>query len=241
MVMIEDPPPGRSNNLEGGGKLMLTTDPPEHTRYRKLVNKGFTPRMINALEKHIREQAIEIVDRAVAKGEADFVVDIAAELPLEAIAELIGVPLEDRGKLFDWSNRMIGSEDPEYSVSQEEALGASIEMFMYAQQLADQRRAEPRDDIMSVLLESEIDGERALGDGLQPLLPAAVGRRQRDHAQRDLPRHARAAAEPRPVPEDGRRSLELSRLPPRRSCAGRRRSCTSGATSPRTPSCAARS
>jgi cholest-4-en-3-one 26-monooxygenase len=159
VVLIEEPPPGESANLEGG-KLMLTTDPPEHTRYRKLVNKGFTPRMINALEKHIREQAIEIVDNAVARGESDFVVDIAAELPLEAIAELIGVPLEDRGKLFEWSNRMIGSEDPEYSVTREEAMGASIEMFMYAQQLADQRRAEPRDDILSVLLESEVDGER---------------------------------------------------------------------------------
>jgi cholest-4-en-3-one 26-monooxygenase len=160
VVMIEEPPPGMSNNLDGGGKLMLTTDPPEHTRYRKLVNKGFTPRMINALEKHIREEAVDIIDRAIAKSEADFVVDIAAELPLQAIAELIGVPMEERGKLFDWSNRMIGSEDPEYSVTREEAMGASIEMFMYAQQLADQRRAEPRDDIMSVLLESEIDGER---------------------------------------------------------------------------------
>ena len=159
VVLIEEPPPGESANLEGG-KLMLTTDPPEHTRYRKLVNKGFTPRMINTLEKHIREQAVEIVDKAVERGESDFVVDIAAELPLEAIAELIGVPLEDRGKLFDWSNRMIGSEDPEYSVTQEEAMGASIEMFMYAQSLADQRRAEPRDDILSVLLESEVDGER---------------------------------------------------------------------------------
>jgi cholest-4-en-3-one 26-monooxygenase len=159
VVMIEEPPPGMSNNLEGGGKLMLTTDPPEHTRYRKLVNKGFTPRMINALEKHIREQAIEIVDKAIAKGECDFVVDVAAELPLEAIAELIGVPLDDRGKLFEWSNRMIGSEDPEYAVSQEEAMGASIEMFMYAQQLAEQRKSEPRDDIMSVLLQSEIDGD----------------------------------------------------------------------------------
>jgi cholest-4-en-3-one 26-monooxygenase len=160
VVMIEEPPPGMSNNLEGGGKLMLTTDPPEHTRYRKLVNKGFTPRMINALEKHIREQAVEIIDKAIARGEADFVVDIAADLPLQAIAELIGVPLEERGKLFEWSNRMIGSEDPEYAVTQEEALGASIEMFMYAQALADQRRAEPHDDILSVLLESEVDGER---------------------------------------------------------------------------------
>ncbi len=160
VVMIEEPPPGMSNNLEGGGKLMLTTDPPEHTRYRKLVNKGFTPRMINALEKHIREQAVDIIDKAMAGGEADFVVDIAADLPLQAIAELIGVPLEERGKLFEWSNRMIGSEDPEYAVTREEAMGASIEMFMYAQALAEERKANPKEDIMSVLIESEIDGDR---------------------------------------------------------------------------------
>jgi cholest-4-en-3-one 26-monooxygenase len=160
VVMIEEPPPGMSNNIEGGGKLMLTTDPPEHTRYRKLVNRGFTPRMITALEQHIREQAVEIIDRALAKESCDFVVDIAAELPLEAIAELIGVPLEERGKLFDWSNRMIGSEDPEYAVTREEAMGASIEMFMYAQALADERRREPRSDIMTTLLDSEIDGEK---------------------------------------------------------------------------------
>ena len=160
VVLIEEPPEGMSNNIEGGGKLMLTTDPPEHTRYRKLVNRGFTPRMIGALETHIRAEAAEIIDSAAAKGTADFVVDIAADLPLQAIAELIGVPLEDRRKLFDWSNRMIGSEDPEYAVTREEAMGASIEMFMYAQALADQRRAQPRDDIMSTLIESEIDGEK---------------------------------------------------------------------------------
>jgi cholest-4-en-3-one 26-monooxygenase len=143
-----------------GGKLMLTMDPPDHTRYRKLVNKGFTPRMIGALEPHIRELAAGIVDNAVANGTCDFVTEIAAELPLEAIAELIGVPLEDRHKIFDWSNRMIGSEDPEYMVSDEAVSTAQIEMFMYAQALADDRRAEPRGDIMSTLLEAEVDGDK---------------------------------------------------------------------------------
>jgi cholest-4-en-3-one 26-monooxygenase len=146
--------------FEQGGKLMLTMDPPEHTRYRKLVNKGFTPRMINALEPHIRELASEIVDGAVAKGTCDFVVDVAAELPLEAIAELIGVPLEDRHKIFEWSNRMIGSEDPEYFVSSDATTAAQVEMFLYAQQLADDRRREPRRDIVTTLLEAEVDGDR---------------------------------------------------------------------------------
>ncbi|MBV8957865.1 MAG: cytochrome P450, partial [Actinobacteria bacterium] len=86
--------------------------------------------------------------------------DIAAELPLQAIAELIGVPHEERHKIFEWSNRMIGSEDPEYAVAQEEIQGAQIEMFMYANQLAEERRKEPRDDIITGLLNAEIDGDK---------------------------------------------------------------------------------
>ncbi|HZQ58739.1 MAG TPA: cytochrome P450 [Acidimicrobiales bacterium] len=144
----------------GDAKIMLTMDPPQHTRYRKLVNKGFTPRMIAALEPHIRARSIAILDEALAKGETDFVVDVAAELPLQAIAELIGVPFEERHKLFDWSNRMIGSEDPEYMVEEQEAFMAQFEMFAYAGELAEQRKVEPRDDIMTSLLNAEIDGDK---------------------------------------------------------------------------------
>jgi cholest-4-en-3-one 26-monooxygenase len=142
-----------------GGNLMLQMDPPDHTRYRKLVNRGFTPRMIGMLETHVRELTTAILDQALAKGEGDFVVDVAAELPLEVIAELIGVPREDRHKIFEWSNRMIGSEDPEYLVSEEEIFQAQVEMFMYAQQLAEEHRKKPGDDIITALLSAEVDGE----------------------------------------------------------------------------------
>ncbi|HWW52954.1 MAG TPA: cytochrome P450, partial [Acidimicrobiales bacterium] len=144
----------------GGAKLMLMMDPPEHTRHRKLVNRGFTPRMINALDEHIRELTTGIVDQAIAKGSCDFVVDVAAELPLLVIAELIGVPTEDRHKIFDWSNRMVGSEDPEYAVSMEQANEARFEMFMYANQLAEEHRKEPRNDIISTLLGADVDGDQ---------------------------------------------------------------------------------
>ena len=145
---------------ESGGRLMLMMDPPDHTRYRKLVNRGFTPRMIGQLEPHIRDLTDQVLDKAVAKGgPIDFVVDIAAELPLEVIAELIGVPSGERHKIFEWSNRMIGSDDPEYRVSAEEAFNAQVEMFLYAQQLADKRRADPSDDIITALLSAEVDGE----------------------------------------------------------------------------------
>ena len=150
------------NDMEAAqaeGNLMLFMDPPDHTRYRKLVNRGFTPRMIGELEPRIREMANNILDEALAKDPCDFVVEIAAELPLEVIAELIGVPHDDRHKIFDWSNRMIGSEDPEYMVSEQEAFNAQVEMFMYAQQLAEKHRASPQNDIISALLSAEVDGE----------------------------------------------------------------------------------
>jgi cholest-4-en-3-one 26-monooxygenase len=160
VVSLEGPmaPP---TGTEMAGHMMLFMDPPDHTRYRKLVNRGFTPRMIAALERHLRDLTARIVDDALGKdaGRCDFVVDIAAELPLEVIAELLGVPHDDRFKLFDWSNRLVGSDDPEYQVSDEHVTEAQIEMFMYAQQLAEQRRAEPRDDIVTTLLHAEVDGD----------------------------------------------------------------------------------
>ena len=156
VVGIEDMPPPEWE----GGQLMLTMDPPDHTRHRRLVNRGFTPKMIGAIEEHIRDLTVRILEDAIAKGECDFVTEVAAELPLQVIAELMGVPLEDRHKMFDWSNRMVGSEDPEYEVSQEHVQQAQIEMFMYAQALADRKRAEPADDIISKLLSADIDGDQ---------------------------------------------------------------------------------
>ncbi len=143
-----------------GAELMLYMDPPSHTRHRRLVNRGFTPRMIGMLEPHIREITVRLLEEAVSRGTVDFVVDVASELPLQVIAELMGVPLEDRHKVFDWSNRMIGSEDPEYAVSQEKVQQAQIEMFLYAQSLADRRRQDPRDDIITKLLSADIDGDQ---------------------------------------------------------------------------------
>ena len=146
--------------LEQQRLIMLNMDPPLHTRYRLLVNKGFTPRMINALEEQMRERTREILDRVAAQGECDFVVDVAAELPLQVIADLMGVPQEDRHKLFDWSNRMIGGEDPEYALSEEERAMASMELYAYSSELAAQRKLDPHDDLISILTQAEVGGER---------------------------------------------------------------------------------
>jgi cholest-4-en-3-one 26-monooxygenase len=161
VVGLEERTVGPTEAEQAGGKLMLTIDPPDHTRYRKLVNRGFTPRMIGQLEPHIRDLTDQVLDAAVSKDDdIDFVVDIAAELPLEVIAELLGVPREDRHKLFQWSNRMVGSDDPEYQVAEDAVTEAQIEMFMYAQALAAERRAQPRADIVTTLLEAEIEGDQ---------------------------------------------------------------------------------
>lgn len=144
----------------GGIKVLIAMDPPEHTRYRKLVNRGFTPRLINELEPRIRELAVRILDRAIAMGTCDFVVDVAAELPVEVIAELIGVPKQDRHKIFEWTNRIVGAEDPEYFVSEDQMQRAMTEMFVYVHELCEQRRREPRDDIMSELLQAELEGDK---------------------------------------------------------------------------------
>ena len=147
--------------LEQQRLMMLNMDPPMHTRYRKLVNRGFTPRMLGMLEDRIRQQAAAIVEGVAERGSCDFVTEVAAELPLQVIAEIMGVPHEDRHMVFDWSNRMIGAEDPEYQAKEREAaFAASMELYAYANHLAAERRAHPRDDIISVLLQSEVDGER---------------------------------------------------------------------------------
>jgi cholest-4-en-3-one 26-monooxygenase len=158
-VVVLEEVPGAAD-FGDGGRLMLTMDAPEHTRYRKLVNRGFTPRQMRMLEPRIREVTAQILDEVIEQGGCDYVVEVAAELPLQVIAEMLGVPLEDRHKLFEWSNRMIGSDDPEYRVSEELVMNAQVEMFMYANELAQQRRAEPRDDIITALLDAEVDGDR---------------------------------------------------------------------------------
>ncbi len=156
-VMVYDPPAEQRETF----RTMLDTDPPAHTRLRRLVARGFTPRMVTRFEQHYRELTGELLAKAVAEGSFDFVTEVAAELPLMAIAELLGVPVEDRAKLFDWSNRMVGASDPEYAASPEQALEAATELYAYFNHLGELRRETPGDDIITNLI-TEVDGD-ALG------------------------------------------------------------------------------
>jgi cholest-4-en-3-one 26-monooxygenase len=139
--------------------MMLNMDPPLHTRYRRLINKGFTPRMVAQLEQQIHRTADVIIDNVVEAGRADFVNDLVAELPLIVIAELLGVPSSDRHRMFEWTNQMIGRDDPEFGRGLDSATQAALELYAYASQLYAEKRVDPHADLMGVLTTVEIDGE----------------------------------------------------------------------------------
>lgn len=136
--------------------VMLNQDAPQHTKTRKLVSKGFTPKSINGLRDELERRANEIVKKAAENPTGDFVTEIASELPLQAIADLIGIPQEDRQKIFDWSNEMTSYDDPEFDIDPVEA---STQILGYAYQMADERRKCPKDDIITTLINADIDGD----------------------------------------------------------------------------------
>jgi cholest-4-en-3-one 26-monooxygenase len=137
--------------------VLLNMDAPEHTKLRKIISRGFTPRAINGLRAELSARAESIVKAAAEAGSGDFVTQIACELPLQAIAELIGVPQEDRMKVFTWSNDMTGYDDPE---STADPVAASAEILGYAYQMAASRKQCPADDLVTTLIEADVDGDK---------------------------------------------------------------------------------
>jgi cholest-4-en-3-one 26-monooxygenase len=154
--------------------IMLNIDPPHHTKVRGIVSRGFTPRAISNLRDILNDRAQKIVRAALEEGTGDFVTDVACELPLQAIAELIGVPQEDRHKLFTWSNDMVGYDDPEY---QGDGETAAAEILGYSMLMAEDRRACPRDDIVTKLVSAQVDGGELTSDefGFFVILLAVAG------------------------------------------------------------------
>jgi cytochrome P450 len=151
---------------------MLETDPPRHTRLRGLVGPSFTPRAIKAYELALRELTAAVLDNALPLGEFDFIEEVAKQLPIRVLARLLGAPDEDTDRLIDWGDRMIGNTDPELAdvlsdgpeSDQYRMLPfrspASLELFEYAHQIAAARRRAPEEDLVSKLVQSEIEGER---------------------------------------------------------------------------------
>jgi cholest-4-en-3-one 26-monooxygenase len=131
---------------------MLSMDPPKHRNYRMLVNKAFTPRMVDGLRPRIAQMCREIVNRVIEKGECDFVEELAAPLPMLVITELMGVPEEDRMNVYEIGNKMVGFDDPEYHDGKtlemkmkenDENMQLSAQMFMYAAKLREKALAHP--------------------------------------------------------------------------------------------------
>lgn len=161
--------------VDRGKFVLLNMDAPHHTHLRKIISRAFTPRAVELLREDLARRAAEIARAAAASGSGDFVEQVSAELPLQAIAGLMGVPQEERKKLFDWSNQMVGDVDPEFESN--DALGASIELIMYAMQMAADRNANPRDDLVTKLVQADIDGHKLSDDefGFFVILLAVAG------------------------------------------------------------------
>jgi cholest-4-en-3-one 26-monooxygenase len=161
-TLLRDVPP---QSLPFVQEIMLNMDPPRHRRYRALVNKAFSPRMVTNLHGPIRGMVKRIINNVIEKGECDFVDDIAAQLPLEVICEMMGVPEEDRRQVYAIGNRMVGFDDPDLQPDGKPAgdidgEAASAEMFMYAGKLLEKARKHPADDLATALVNAEIDGHR---------------------------------------------------------------------------------
>ncbi|MBS1694929.1 MAG: cytochrome P450 [Actinobacteria bacterium] len=148
--------------IKMGRFVLLNMDAPHHTHLRKIISRGFTPRAVERLRDDLNARAQDIARAAAAEGTGDFVEQVACELPLQAIAGLLGVPHEDRKKIFDWSNQMVGNDDPEFT--DHDGLAASTELIMYAMQLAAARAQDPGPDIVTKLIEADVEGHKLSDD-----------------------------------------------------------------------------
>ncbi len=147
-------PDGTEEDREVADLILITMDPPAHAKYRRLVSTGFTPKMTQRLEGAIRGAVKTILDAVSGREEVDFVAEIASQLPLFLIADLIGWPEADRDKMFDWSNRVARID-----MEPEDARGAAGEFWGYCAELIESMEGQPRgDDLISVLLDAEVDG-----------------------------------------------------------------------------------
>jgi cholest-4-en-3-one 26-monooxygenase len=174
-AIVQFSPDMTRDGIEMQRLIMLNMDPPKHTSQRGIISRGFTPRAINGLKDALAARAERIVSEAAARGDGDFVNDVAVELPLQAISELLGIPQEDRRKIFTWSNQMVGADDED--LRGDEANDAAAQMLGYAMGLAQERIECPMNDIVTQLVSATVDGESLSSDefGFFVLLLAVAG------------------------------------------------------------------
>jgi cytochrome P450 len=155
-IMISDPAAEAAQGF-GGYKMMLMMDPPQHTAYRKLIRNEFTQPVSADRTPRMNALAKQIVDAVIAKGECDFVTEIAGEMPSYVIAELLGIPLDDGRELYKLTEMI-------HAAPESQAPGAGgmavLKMFEYGRQVIQEKRARPRDDLATKLLQAEVDGKK---------------------------------------------------------------------------------
>ena len=142
---------------------MIAMDDPRHFRLRSIVSKGFTPKEVARVEEYVKIKAAGVVDRLLSDfpdRECDFVQEVAAPMPLQIICEMMGIPPEDEDQVFRWTNIILGVGDPEFTTSFDDLFAAGMGMFQYAQALGEDRLANARDDLTSIMMHAEVDGER---------------------------------------------------------------------------------
>jgi cytochrome P450 len=142
---------------------MIAMDDPRHYRLRSIVAKGFTPKETAKIEGYVKDIAKRLVDNVLERhpdGSCDFVTELAAQLPLQIICEMMGVPAEDHEQIFNWTNTILGIGDPEFGESFDDLIAAAMGMFAYAQQLGEDRLKTATDDLTSVMMHAVVDDER---------------------------------------------------------------------------------
>ena len=167
-----EPKPGREGNHH---HFVIGMDPPKHQKYRRIMREAFTPKAAAACEPGLRKYAKEIIDAVAARGECEFVEEVAAELPLITIMELAGVPIEDRNMFFEWTNTMAFADDPDMAASDEEGFMATFKMLEYAKKMAAEQRDAPKDDLVGVLLKGLVDGEPISDEDLSWMFLLTIG------------------------------------------------------------------
>ena len=156
--------PSLADNPEMRGQMLVTMDGRQHLRQRRLISAGFTPRMVGRLEEQAHRWAVSIVEDALERGTCDFVRDVAYLLPMHMIADIVGIPVEDRKWLFDLTTEFLAVGDPDSPITPEQGLAVRVRMFQYAQELGQRKREHPGDDVWTILSTIEIeseDGERS--------------------------------------------------------------------------------
>jgi cytochrome P450 len=144
---------------EQRGHTLVSSDPPSHSRMRKLISAGFTPRMVQRLDEQIAARTTQVLDAAAEAGTCNFVQDVAFQLPMHIIADIMGIPEDDRPQVFQWTDTIMSAPDPEAGISHEEWFLAGSQLYEYARELGAEKRRRPTDDVWSILTTAEVDGD----------------------------------------------------------------------------------